>query len=157
LSINHTNSHLILLELIFDTKHKMNSEELCGYDYTSALYTGAFFIRWAVENGTIDDLQKAIDHVKGTDTCASACVNYNMTDGGKETDVLYTAVVLNDAEKVRLLIDSGAHVDDHAWHELYESYDTAAQARHCHVFEMLEQAQDDWNYHAKHGGEERFD
>ena len=85
----------------------------------------------AVNTGTIDDVQKAIDQ--------GVCVNWPVSDDGKS--VLYVAVMLNDAEKVRLLIDNHADLDHDDWSELYEEYGNT----HFHVFDILDKARQDWN------------
>jgi hypothetical protein len=85
----------------------------------------------AVNTGTIDDVQKAIDQ--------GVCVNWPVSDDGKS--VLYVAVMLNDAEKVRLLIDNHADLDHDDWSELYEEYGNT----HFHVFDILDKARQDLN------------
>ena len=102
-----------------------------GFTMHSECYMLCLSLWRAVNTGTIDDVQKAIDQ--------GVCVNWPVSDDGKS--VLYVAVMLNDAEKVRLLIDNDADLFYDDWSELYEEYGNT----HFHVFDILDKARQDLN------------
>ena len=94
----------------------------------------------AVKTGTIDDVHKAIDLIRTREgSHVSGYVNWPVSDDGKST--LYVAVMLNDAEKVRLLIDNDADLCCDDWSpELYEEYVNT----HFHVFDIIDKARQDY-------------
>ena len=114
---------------------------------------------WAVKTGTIDDVQKAIDQVRSGGSRIGNYVSYHGGDG--DTSPPYEAVLLNDAEKVRLLIDCGADIHSgcekgyplQVAEELYEKNGNA----HMKVFEILDEAHDAFEYQSNYGGEERME
>jgi hypothetical protein len=106
----------------------------------------------AVKTGTIDDVHKAIDLIRTREGLyVSGFVNRSVSDDGKS--ILYVAVMLNDAEKVRLLIDNHAHLDQDDWSELYEEYGNT----HFHVFDILDKAMQDWSDESKRDYEPRLE
>jgi hypothetical protein len=107
----------------------------------------------AVNTGTIDDVHKAIDLIRTREgSHVSGYVNWPVSDDGKST--LYVAVMLNDAEKVRLLIDNHADLFHDDWSdELYEEYGNT----HFHVFDILDKARQDWNDESKRDYEPRLE
>jgi hypothetical protein len=132
----------------------MDSTELCGQDEDvdvagSEVYAWALGIWQAVRNGTTSDIEKAIYDVTSTGSYASPFVNYPVGDQGS---ALYVAVTLNDAAKVRLLLENGADLFQDDWDELEE----ACGNTHSHVLDIIREAQDDWNYQSKHCGEDRI-
>jgi hypothetical protein len=132
----------------------MDSTELCGQDEDvdmagSDVYAGALAIWQAVRNGTISDVEKAIYDVSGVGKYPSGYVNMPV---GDQWSALYVAVTLNDAAKVRLLLENGADLFQDDWDELEE----ACGNTHSHVLDIIREAQDDWNYQSKHCGEDRI-
>jgi hypothetical protein len=120
------------METDLDRAHMKVSRSYEGFTLDSECYMLCLSLWLAVNTGTIDDVQKAIDQ--------GVCVNWPVSDDGKS--VLYVAVMLNDAEKVRLLIDNDADLFYDDWsHELYEEYVNT----HFHVFDILYKARQDWN------------
>ena len=110
---------------------------------------------WAVKTGTIDDVQKAIDHIRsGGSQFVGTHVSYHGGDG--DTSPLYEAVLLNDAEKVRLLIDCGADIHSGYTLEVAEELYKIKGNKHLKVFEILDEARDAFEYQSKYGGEERM-
>jgi hypothetical protein len=105
----------------------------------------------AVNTGTIDDVHKAIDLIRTRRSHTSCYVNWPVSDDGKSA--LYMAVMLNDAEKVRLLIDNHADLFHDDWSELYEEYGNT----HFHVFDILDKAMQDWNDESKRDYEPRLE
>ena len=113
----------------------------------------------AVETRTIDDLQKAIYQIRSGGSFTGPYVSYRGGDG--ETSPLYEAVLLNDAEKVRLLIDCGADIHSgceegyplQVAEELYEKNGNT----HLKVFEILDESHDAFEYQSKYGGDERME
>jgi hypothetical protein len=119
-------------------------------DYTSV---------WrAVKTGTIDDVQKAIDQIAA---CPGSFTSsyVSMTGGDSETSPLHEAVLLNDAEKVRLLLHHNAdlfynceyvaeELDGTARDFAQELYEKNGNT-HLNVLEILNEAHDAWEYQTK--------
>ena len=110
-------------------------------------HTLALSIWRAVNTGTIDDVQEAIYQVrKCPGAHVSGYVNWPVSDDGTTTSppALYVAVIMNDAEKVCLLIDCGADLFCHDCHEMREEYGNTHNR--AHVFDILDEAIHDWNH-----------
>ena len=108
----------------------------------------------AVKTGTIVDVQNAIDQIRLRNHFTSPYVNWSMTFSGKKTSALYVAVLQNDDEKVRLLIDCDAELDrdtENLAHDLSEEDGDA----HERVLDIIREAAAEREYQSKHCGDLR--
>ena len=109
----------------------------------------------AVKVGTIVDVQNSIDQIRAR--CLFHYVDWKVTYSGNETTALELAVILNDAEKVQLLIDCGADIwTGHPQEKAQDNYEKNGDT-HIQVLDIIDQAIVDLNYQSKHRGEERFE
>lgn len=112
----------------------------------------------AVKYGTKDDVQEAIDKILATNSFTGAYVSFCGGDDG--TSALYEAVILNDVEKVSLLLHYDADIFSRCEEgtprdlaqELYEKNGDT----HLKVLEILDKAHDDFEYQSKYGCMDRL-